>query len=128
MTPKDAKLQAEKIAGSKGSTLSLLASVMKYLADPRVRKEVIGLLERLGLIMAMIRDYFAGHYRKLPANTLVALIGALIYFVSPVDTIPDIIPGLGYLDDAGVIAMVFMNFNNDIKAYKKWLEGTDTQR
>jgi len=123
-----AKVQAEQIAGSKVSVFSLLASVVKYLADPRVRKEVIGLLERLGLIMAMIRDYFAGHYRKLPANTLVALIGALIYFVSPVDTIPDIIPGLGYLDDAGVIAMVFMNFNNDIKAYKKWLEGTDTQR
>ncbi|HPD38719.1 YkvA family protein [uncultured Mesotoga sp.] len=127
MTPKDAKLQAEKIAGSKGSTLSLLASVMKYLADPRVRKEVVGLLERLGLMVAMIKDYFNGRYRRLPFNTLVALIAALIYFVSPVDAIPDVIPGIGFLDDAGVIAIVFMNFNKDITAYENWLEGNGAQ-
>jgi len=127
VTPKDAKLQAEKIAGSKGSTLSLLASVMKYLADPRVRKEVVGLLERLGLMVAMIKDYFNGRYRRLPFNTLVALIAALIYFVSPVDAIPDVIPGIGFLDDAGVIAIVFMNFNKDITAYENWLEGNGAQ-
>ena len=127
MTPKDAKLQAEKIAGSKGSTLSLLASVMKYLADPRVRKEVVGLLERLGLMVAMIKDYFNGRYRRLPFNTLVALIAALIYFVSPVDAIPDVIPGIGFLDDAGVIAIVFMNFNKDITADENWLEGNGAQ-
>ncbi|HON28410.1 MAG TPA: YkvA family protein [Mesotoga infera] len=127
MTKTVAKLQAEQIAGSKVSVFSLLASVVKYLADPRVKKEVIGLLERLNLMISLIRDYFNGSYRRLPVNTLVWLVAALIYFVSPVDVIPDIIPVIGFLDDAGVIAMVFSNFNRDITAYKNWLEAGDTQ-
>ncbi len=78
-------------------------------------------------MISLIRDYFNGSYRRLPVNTLVWLVAALIYFVSPVDVIPDIIPVIGFLDDAGVIAMVFSNFNRDITAYKNWLEAGDTQ-
>ena len=45
-----------------------------------------------------------------PASLKAIIIGGLIYMVSPVDLIPDVIPVAGLLDDAGVIGLVFSQF------------------
>lgn len=45
------------------------------------------------VIVSLIRSYIKGEYRELPVGTMIALVGALIYFVSPIDIIPDYIPG-----------------------------------
>lgn len=42
-----------------------------------------------------------------PAHIKALIIGGLIYAVSPLDVVPDFIPVVGLLDDAGVIGMVF---------------------
>ncbi len=46
--------------------------------------------------------------------------GALAYFILPIDTIPDVIPVVGYADDRATLSAamfaVFMYRNNDIKA------------
>ena len=45
-----------------------------------------------------------------PASLKAIIIGGLIYMVSPIDLIPDVIPVAGLLDDAGVIGLVFSQF------------------
>ena len=47
---------------------------------------------------------------ETPASLKAIIIGGLIYMVSPVDLIPDVIPVVGLLDDAGVIGLVFSQF------------------
>ena len=47
---------------------------------------------------------------ETPASLKAIIIGGLIYMVSPVDLIPDVIPVVGLLDDAGVIGFVFSQF------------------
>lgn len=42
-----------------------------------------------------------------PTHIKALIIGGLIYVVSPLDLIPDVIPGIGLLDDLGVVGMVF---------------------
>ena len=55
------------------------------------------------------------------------IFGALAYFISPVDAIPDIIPMAGFTDDLGALAaaigMVAMYITDDVKAQarQKWL-------
>lgn len=53
-------------------------------------------------------DAVAGYYAMLdsdvPISKRTALLSALIYVVSPIDAVPDVIPGVGLLDDAGVLA------------------------
>lgn len=48
------------------------------------------------------------------------MISALIYFVSPVDIIPDFLPVVGYLDDAAVVAACIKLVKSDIDDYKQW--------
>jgi uncharacterized membrane protein YkvA (DUF1232 family) len=44
--------------------------------------------------------------RETPIGVRVALVGLLVYLVSPVDLIPDVLPGIGSLDDVVVTALV----------------------
>jgi uncharacterized membrane protein YkvA (DUF1232 family) len=48
--------------------------------------------------------YFCLIDPKTPIFVKATIAGALAYFISPIDAIPDFIIGLGFTDDAGVIA------------------------
>ena len=73
------------------------------------------------IIVSLIRSYIKGEYRELPLGTAIGLVSALIYFFSPVDIIPDFLPGLGYVDDLMVVAVALKFSYTDLDAYKKWL-------
>ena len=55
--------------------------------------------------------------RSGPVSTIWAVLFALVWVVSPVDVIPDIIPGFGWVDDAFVIALVFRAIRKDLRRY-----------
>ena len=69
---------------------------------------------------AMIRDWFSGGYDKVPTRMVVSLIGAILYFLSPLDIIPDWIPMAGFIDDAAILAFVFKLSEADLKMYRRW--------
>ena len=54
------------------------------------------------LIIAALKLYYAMVLGKATPTQIVTIIGALGYFISPVDAIPDFLPG-GFADDAAVI-------------------------
>lgn len=51
--------------------------------------------------------FYALQDQDTPIWARTVIIGALGYFIFPVDAIPDIIPGVGFADDAGAIAAAF---------------------
>lgn len=52
------------------------------------------------------------------------IIGALLYAILPLDIIPDIIPGLGLIDDAFAVVMVYTIVKKSIPVIKKAVEKT----
>lgn len=52
----------------------------------------------------LVAAYFCAFDRNTPRRVQVALIGALAYFVLPFDFIPDMLPFIGFTDDAAVLA------------------------
>ena len=76
-----------------------------------------------GYFMALIRllkAYARKEYRDIPWASIVLVTVAIIYFVSPIDLIPDFIPVAGYVDDAAVIAFVIAQIKADLDNFIAW--------
>jgi uncharacterized membrane protein YkvA (DUF1232 family) len=52
----------------------------------------------------LLAAYYCGFDRDTPLQVKAALLGALAYFVLPFDFMPDMLPMLGFADDAAVLA------------------------
>ncbi|MGO1462317.1 MAG: YkvA family protein [Marinobacter sp.] len=77
------------------------------------------------LMFSMIRDYWKGNYRDVPWKSIAAIAGALLYVLNPLDFIPDLIIGLGFLDDVGVVALCLRLVESDLHKYAAWKEHTE---
>lgn len=58
--------------------------------------------------------YYAAFDKETPRLAKATLLGALAYFIMPVDLIPDFVAGLGYTDDASVLALAFATVKGSI--------------
>ena len=77
-------------------------------------------VEAVKLLFFMPKDFITGNYREIPIRTILAITGTLLYIFNPFDFIPDFIPGVGYLDDAGIIAVCLTAIKADIDKYKEF--------
>lgn len=78
------------------------------------------IVEKLRMMIRMLRAYIRGEYRDIPWKSLILIIGALLYFLVPIDMIPDFIPATGFVDDVAVILLVFKTISDDITAYRQF--------
>ncbi len=68
----------------------------------------------------LIKAYAKGTYRKISWQSLVILVASIIYFVMPIDMIPDFILAFGLLDDAAILGWAVKTFSKDIDAFVEW--------
>ena len=67
-----------------------------------------------------MRAYVKKEYTDIPIGSIIAIISALLYFISPIDFAPDSLMGLGYFDDAAVIGVCLKLVDTDVSEYVKW--------
>ncbi len=79
-----------------------------------------GFMSQLRLLIRMVRAHISGAYRAFAPMTLLMFVFAILYFITPVDLIPDIVPVLGFTDDITVALMIMRRFSSDIEEYRKW--------
>jgi uncharacterized membrane protein YkvA (DUF1232 family) len=76
--------------------------------ERELEKEFWRKLKGLVASLPFAEDLLVVHYcafdRETPLHVKAALLGAIAYFVLPLDFIPDYIPVIGYTDDAAVLA------------------------
>jgi|307.fasta_scaffold129160_2 uncharacterized membrane protein YkvA (DUF1232 family) len=76
--------------------------------EARVRREFWPKFRRFAARLPFAEDlvtaYFCAFDRDTPRRVQVALIAALAYFVLPFDFVPDMLPLVGFTDDAAVLA------------------------
>lgn len=73
------------------------------------------------LFSQLIKAYIQGTYRKLPAIALAKIAAVLIYFISPFDFIPDVLPIIGFTDDLALVLWVGKSIKNELDEFEKQL-------
>ena len=64
----------------------------------------------------LLAAYYCAFDRETPRHVQVALLGALAYFILPFDFVPDMLPALGFTDDAAVLATAIRMVASNITA------------
>jgi uncharacterized membrane protein YkvA (DUF1232 family) len=77
--------------------------------DPEgLRKRFWRKLKQVSARLPFVEDLLAAYYcafdRQTPRHVQVALLGAVAYFILPFDFVPDMLPVLGFTDDAAILA------------------------
>jgi uncharacterized membrane protein YkvA (DUF1232 family) len=62
------------------------------------------LAARLPFAEDLLTAYYCAFDRRTPAHVRATLLGALAYFVMPIDVLPDLLPLAGFTDDAALLA------------------------
>jgi uncharacterized membrane protein YkvA (DUF1232 family) len=76
--------------------------------------------QQLRAVLRLLRAWWTGEYRDVSRGTIITLLGAVIYFVMPIDAIPDWIVGIGFLDDAYVLAMAVKAVKDALDDFLAW--------
>ncbi|MEH7886459.1 YkvA family protein [Bacillus sp. JJ1609] len=83
--------------------------------------------DNLQLLFELVSAWRKGEYRKIPTASIVTIIASIIYFVSPIDLMPDFLVGLGIVDDAAVIGFVLKQITADLEKFKIWKENNNVE-
>lgn len=76
----------------------------------------------------LIKAYALGQYREIPWKTILLIVAAVIYFVNPLDLVPDLIPLTGLTDDFAVLLWVYNAVSNEIDKFLRWEKNRVTQQ
>ena len=111
------KEKAKKLLEDKDKMDRFLERLEKKLAHIPV---VGGILSEIPTLISLVKAFIEKKYLEIPIGSVIAIVGALIYFLSPVDLIPDLLPAIGLVDDAAVLTLAFKLVHDDVAEYKAW--------
>jgi len=115
-----AKVQASAILSRPERINRLLNTSKQKLSKMELQEQDFkGILGTIRTFIRMLRAFRDGQY-TVPWTTIVLVVAALLYFVVPLDLLPDFIPVAGYIDDFTVILAVWRKIRNDVEAFRIW--------
>ena len=88
-----------------------LESSIQYYAD---------ISEQIKYIILILNDWANKNYTNINEKKIILGILVLLYFVSPIDIIPDFIPFIGKKDDIFLLKKVSKGLDKEILKYKQW--------
>jgi uncharacterized membrane protein YkvA (DUF1232 family) len=110
-------------SGTQAATETIMTNLpAKTMPAPVDETSLFAKLRRHGLaagrevVEKVLWLWFASRRPDLPVWARTAVYGALAYFVLPTDAIPDLLPGLGYTDDIGVLSYALVTIASYVDA------------
>ena len=76
-------------------------------------------------LFRLLRAYMKREYTNIPLHSLILIVAAVLYFVMPIDVIPDFLLGVGFLDDAAVVAWVVATVKKVLDDFARWESGRE---
>ena len=116
------KVVAKNLMTDKRKRDEVLDDVDRKLKSMGPDGPLSGILDDVKILFKMIKYYFKGLYRDVPKGTIITVLASLMYFLSPLDSVSDIIPVLGFLDDAFIFGLVIRQVEREIVKFRVFLE------
>lgn len=117
---KSATGKAGKYARNSAKLLGLAKDVLGKLQHVGFKGNLSEFQIQVALLIRMVRAYATGEYRSLPWKSLISIVAVLIYFVSPIDLIPDFLPFIGITDDVALVLWLIKTIGSDIQKFSAW--------
>jgi uncharacterized membrane protein YkvA (DUF1232 family) len=115
------KTRAEEYLKDPDKSKRLLDDAIKKVKNKEKHHgPVVEMWQNLKTVFRLLKAYFNKEYTAIPWGSIVLIVGAVIYFVSPFDLIPDWIPVAGFIDDAAVLMFVLRQINADLTRFLLW--------
>ncbi len=113
--------RASRILGKPGRILMLLTTLGRKIAHTNFTKaDGAQVKEQFFTLGRLLRAYASGDYRTIPWKSLLLIVAAILYFINPIDVIPDLLPIIGLSDDFAVLFMVYKSIGSDIEKFLEW--------
>ncbi|NTU67842.1 MAG: DUF1232 domain-containing protein [Chlorobiaceae bacterium] len=115
-----AAASAVSLLKDRKKSLKLLDAVIRRINGKQRLFDTKELTASVQAAVRLVRTTVRREYPDVPWRSIVLITAGLIYFVSPADAIPDILPMLGLTDDAAILTAIFASVSSDLDAFLEW--------
>jgi uncharacterized membrane protein YkvA (DUF1232 family) len=117
--------RAARLSGKAGRIMLLVGQLAnKMLKVDWSKVTVATAKERLSIFSRLAQAYATGDYKAVPWKAVMTALAAIIYFLNPIDLIPDFIPGLGLTDDFSILLWVYNSISTEVDKFLEWEKNT----
>ena len=121
--PRFARARARRLVESPRELVHVIEQARRKQASAGSARSLKPVLAELRTILELLRAWARDEYSGVSNANLLLIVGAAVYFLMPVDLVPDFILGLGFADDASVIAWVVSTVRDELAKFKAWQPG-----
>ena len=118
--PRFALNRARRLIASPRKLLRVVEQASRKQAAVGNRPRLKAVLDELKAMLDLLAAWANGAYPGVSKTNLLLIAGAVVYFLVPTDLLPDFIAGVGYVDDATVIAWVLTTARGELEKFKRW--------
>ncbi|WP_075351482.1 YkvA family protein [Algoriphagus marinus] len=111
--------QVENLARQEEKVRALISGVGKKLVQFGHHPTVVKLVEPVSVFIRMTKAHFNGSH-KMAGSTLGLVLLGLIYFVSPIDIVPDFLGFIGFADDFSVVLAIYAKVKDEVEEFLEW--------
>lgn len=111
--------QVDAIIRQEQKVVELVQNVGRKLAKLADNPKVKLLTQPVQIFVRMLKAHFRGEH-KITFGTLGLIVLALVYFLSPIDLIPDFLGFFGFADDLSIVLAVFAKVKDEVDEFLNW--------
>ncbi len=105
--------KSNSLLADKSKVLSVLTVLARYMKKGGLKEVRV----QLGLLYDYITDVIHGRYKAYSKSALTMALAAILYVISPLDILPDLIP-FGFVDDIAIVTWAIAKLEEELQKYK----------
>ncbi|MFN4085084.1 MAG: YkvA family protein [Spirosomataceae bacterium] len=112
--------RASRLSRNLPGILKLLQQTLRKTQTMGTSAAVTIFREKIVALGRMLKSYATGEYRDISNQSLLILLASFLYFVFPIDLLPDFLPIVGFTDDIALVVFVYQKLQEEIERFELW--------